>query len=124
MNTVDNMWEKKESALTDRIFVMCSACALPLSAYNNCAEYERAYFSSKNPGCHYYEGKSGPGMDFNDWRRLSSLTPQSLVHLQSAPEPMQQLITSAQALYDEASQMGIFDDDNRICAPIPTRRRN
>lgn len=119
MYTVDNMWQKKESALTDRIFVMCSACALPLSAYNNCAEYERAYFSSKNPGCHYYEGKSSDGMDFNDWRRMSSLTPQSLLHLQAAPEPMQALITSAQALYDEASRMGVFDDDNRICAPDP-----
>lgn len=121
MHRVDEMWEMKESALTDRIFVMCSACALPLSAYNNCAEYEKVYFSSSNPGCHYYEGKSGPGMAFNDWRNLSSLTPQSLLHLDTAPEPMQKLITAAQELYDQASPAGIFDDHNRICAPDPAR---
>lgn len=117
MHNVDNMWETKESALTDRIFVMCSACALPLSAYNNCAEYEAAYFSSNAAGCHYYEGKPIPDMPFNDWRKLSSLTPQSLLHLERAPEPMQKLISAAQALYDEASWFGVFDDDNRICAP-------
>ena len=115
MNAVDNMWEIKNSALTDRIFVMCSACALPLSAYNNCAEYEARYFSSSAAGCHYYEGKPVAGMAFNDWRKLSSLTPQSLLHLERAPEPMQRLITAAQALYDEASKFGIFDDENRIC---------
>ena len=117
MHTVNDMWDPKESALTDRIFVMCSACALPLSAYNNCAEYEVAYFSSSAVGCHYYEGKKVPDMPFNDWRKLPSLTPQSLLHLESAPEPMQKLISQAQALYDEASRFGIFDDENRICTP-------
>ena len=117
INNVNSMWEIKNSALTDRIFVMCSACALPLSAYNNCAEYERLYFSSNAAGCHYYEGKSGPGMTFNDWRKLSSLTPQSLLHLEKAPEPMQRLITAAQNLYEEACKFGVFDDENRICRP-------
>lgn len=117
MHDVDHMWEKKESALTDRIFVMCSACALPLSAYNNCAEYEAIYFSSNAAGCHYYEGKPVPGMAFNDWRRLPSLTPQSLLHLERAPAPMRKLISAAQELYDEAAAFGIFDGENHICAP-------
>lgn len=117
MHSSNNMWQTKESALTDRIFVMCSACALPLSAYNNCAEYETTYFSSNAAGCHYYEGKPVPGMRFNDWRKLPSLTPQSLLRLEHAPEPMQKLITEAQALYDEASKMRMFDDENCICAP-------
>ncbi len=117
MHMVNDMWVTKESALTDRIFVMCSACALPLSAYNNCAEYEAIYFSSNAAGCHYYEGKDVPGMPFNDWRKLSSLTPQSLLHLERAPEPMQRLISAAQALYEEANRFALFDDDNRICVP-------
>ena len=74
-----------------------------------------AFFSAV--GCHYYEGKKVPDMPFNDWRKLPSLTPQSLLHLESAPEPMQKLISQAQALYDEASRFGIFDDENRICTP-------
>lgn len=117
MHEVDDTWEPKESALTDRIFVMCSACALPLSAYNNCAEYEKAYFSGSAIGCHYYEGKPVSNMSFNDWRKLSSLTPQSLLHLEQTPEPMQKLISTAQDLYDEADKFHIFDDSNRICAP-------
>ena len=117
MFATNNMWRKKESALTDRIYVMCSACALPLSAYNNCAEYERMCFSTNDPGRHYYEGKEVPGMKFNDWRELSSLTPQSLLNVENAPYKMRDLVTAAQKLYDEATKFGIFNDNNRICAP-------
>lgn len=117
MFETNNMWKKKESALTDRIYVMCSACALPLSAYNNCAEYENMCFSTTDPGRHYYEGKTVPGMQFNDWRELSSLTPQSLLNTESAPYKMRELVGTAQELYEEASRFGIFNDENRICAP-------
>lgn len=117
MYATNNMWKKKESALTDRIYVMCSACALPLSAYNNCAEYEHMCFSTTDPGRHYYEGKAVPGMKFDDWRELSSLTPQSLLNIESAPYKMRELVGAAQELYEEASQFGIFNEENRICAP-------
>lgn len=117
MYATNNMWRKKESALTDRIYVMCSACALPLSAYNKCGEYENLCFSTTDPGRHYYEGKEVPGMTFNDWRDLSSLTPQSLLNLENAPYKMRDLVSAAQTLFDEASQFGVFNDDNRICAP-------
>lgn len=117
MYNTDNTWSTKESALTDRIFVMCSACALPLSSYNNCAEYEHSCFSSPETGRHYYEGKPVPGMLFNDWRKLSSLTPQSLINLDRAPDPMKVIVGEAQKLYDEATQYAILDDENRICKP-------
>lgn len=117
MFATNDMWIIKDSALTDRIYVMCSACALPLSAYNNCAEYERLCFSTNDPGRHYYEGKEVPGMPFNDWRELSSLTPQSLLNLENAPYKMRDLISSAQKLFDEAYPFGVFSDDNHICAP-------
>ena len=117
MESVDETWAPKESALTDRIFVMCSACALPLSAYSNCAEYELACFSSEATGRHYYEGKPVPGMAFNDWRRLSSLTPQSLVNLSRTPYKMREFIEAAQALYEEADAYGIFNDESKICTP-------
>lgn len=117
MYATNNMWKKKESALTDRIYVMCSACALPLSAYNNCAEYEHMCFSTTDPGRHYYEGKAVPGMKFDDWRELSSLTPQSLLNIESAPYKMRELVGTAQELYEEASRFGIFNEENRICAP-------
>ena len=117
MYNTDNTWSTKESALTDRIFVMCSACALPLSSYNNCAEYETSCFSSPETGRHYYEGKPVPGMLFTDWRKLSSLTPQSLINLDRAPDPMKIIVGEAQKLYDEATQYTILDDENRICKP-------
>ncbi len=124
MYDTDNMWVTKGSALTDRIFVMCSACALPLSAYNNCEEYERMCFSTSDPGRYYYEGKPVRGMDFNDWRRLPSLTPQSLLRLESAPYKMVEQVTAAQKLYDEAAAYGVFDDDSRICAPDESKVRS
>lgn len=117
MYQTDPTWNTKESALTDRIFVMCSACALPLSAYNNCAEYEHACFASPEIGRHYYEGKDVPGMLFNDWRNLSSLTPQSLINTERVPYTMRDLIVAAQELYAEATKFGIFTDENQICAP-------
>lgn len=113
----DNMWVTKGSALTDRIFVMCSACALPLSAYNNCEDYERMCFSTSDPGRYYYEGKPVPGMPFNDWRLLPSLTPPSLIDINVIPYRMSEIVMSAQKLYEGASAYGIFDDENRICAP-------
>ena len=114
----DSKWSEKESALTDRIYVMCSACALPLSAYNNCNEYERICFSSESdPGRHYYEGKDVPGMSFNDWRKLPPLTPQKLLVLENAPDRMRNLVCNARSLFDEAREAGIFNSDNRICVP-------
>lgn len=117
MESNDKTWAPKESALTDRIFVMCSACALPLSAYSNCAEYEAECFKTESIGRHYYEGKPIPGMSFDDWRKLPSLTPQSLVNLERTPYKMRELIESAQGLYDEASSFGIFNEENAICTP-------
>lgn len=120
MNQVDNTFAVKESALTDRIYVMCSACALPLSAYNNCAEYERGYFSAKHAGGHYYESDEQhplANMPFSDWRKLPSLTPQSMLQIDSAPLGMQNITTPAKDLYERAEAKRIFDDHNYICEP-------
>ena len=113
----DPTWGTKDSALTDRIFVMCSACTLPLSAYNNCAEYEKNYFSSTDVGRHYYEGKHVPGMSFDDWRELPSITPQSLIDLTRAPDPLKKIVKPAQLLYEEVMQYHILDDHSQICRP-------
>lgn len=117
MYETNSLWEIKESALTDRIYVMCSACALPLSSYSNCEDYERACFSTTDSGRYYYEGKPVPDMVVNDWRKLPSLTPQSVVPLEKAPYVLKNQILSAQKLYDEADEYGIFDDDGHICIP-------
>ena len=113
----DPTWGTKDSALTDRIFVMCSACTLPLSAYNNCAEYEKNYFSSTDVGRHYYEGKHVAGMSFDDWRELPSITPQSLIDLTRAPDPLKKIVKPAQLLYEEVMQYHILDDHSQICRP-------
>ena len=100
-NEVNDSWRIKSSSLTDRIYVMSSACGLPLSTYQNCAAFERAYFSESTPvGRHYYEGKPVKGMRFNDWSKLPSLTPQSLLTLSKIPIDMRTIIEPAQDLFD------------------------
>lgn len=117
MYEANTLWETKESALTDRIYVMCSACALPLCAYNNCDEYERVCFSTTEPGRHCYEGKGMKSMKFNDWSKLPSLTPQSILQLENMPYIMKEYVENAQKLYDRAEAANIFDEQNYICRP-------
>lgn len=117
MNASDKLWQVKDSGLTDRIYVMCSACALPLCSYNGYEQYELACFASDEAGRHYYEGKTVQGMKFNDWRRLPSLTPQSLIQLESVPYQLKEMVEEAGNLYDEAESKNIFDDQNYICKP-------
>lgn len=109
--------ESKSSALTDRIYVMSSACALPLSAYDNCQAYERDCFSSETPGRHYYEGKPVEGMRFDDWRKLPSLTPQSLLDLDTAPVGMRDIIRPAKELFERAVAFDLIDSQSHLCAP-------
>lgn len=115
MNQARQLWGLKESALTDRIFIMCSACGLPLSSYNNCTDYERMFFTSKEPGRHYYEGKAVRGMDFTDWNKLPSITPQSVIDVAHTPEDLAKLINEANDLYDKARALGVLDDDSIFC---------
>ena len=113
-------WQEKESALTDRIYVMSSACVLPLSAYNNCQKYEQAYFNESDPvGRHYYEGKPVEGMRFDDWRKLPSLTPQSLQDRDTVAPKMKEITEAAKALYEKATALGLIDQDGFLCEPAP-----
>ena len=70
-----------------------------------------------NPGLHIYEGKGGKGMRFNDWRKLPSLTPRSLVNMDMIPFKLKDMISEAEDLYVEAVDNNVFDDQNRICTP-------
>ena len=117
MYNENNLWEIKQTDLTDRIYVMCSGCALPLCSYRGYEMYEKACFASKEVGRHYYEGKDVEGMRFNDWRKLSSLTPRSLVNMDMIPYQLKDIISEAEDLYVEAVDNNVFDDQNRICTP-------
>lgn len=120
MHATNPLWGLKESELRDRIFVMCSACGLPLSAYNNCTEYETDYYRSKAVGRHYYEGKEIPGMEFNDWNLLPSITPQSLMNMDKlASMDLSKAVAQAHTLYSQAREAGLIDDDSYICEPDP-----
>ena len=113
----ENGWNLKRSALTDRIFVMSSACGIPLSAYNNCTTYERMLYSARTPGRHYYEGKPVNGQEFSDWWALPSVRPQSLLNPEGLPPDLASLLLEARELYQRACQRGVLDRQNRICKP-------
>jgi len=117
MHNQDNLWQVKETDLTDRISAIVTHCALPLCSYRGYEMYERACFASSEVGRHYYEGKDVEGMRFNDWRKLSSLTPRSLVNMDMIPYQLKDIISEAEDLYVEAVDNNVFDDQNRICTP-------
>ncbi len=114
MNSIDPLWNLKASALTDRIFVMCSACGLPLSSYNNCSAYERIYYNDKSVGRHYYEGKPIPGQPFSDWNKLPSVTPQSVIDAGQAPLGLASALKPVRELFDRAVAVGAFNFDDGV----------
>ena len=111
------LWQIKETDLTDRISAIVTHCALPLCSYRGYEMYERACFASSEVGRHYYEGKAVEGMRFNDWRKLPSLTPRSLVNMDMIPFQLKDIISEAEDLYVEAVDNNVFDNQNRICTP-------
>ena len=117
MYQIGRLWPLKPSALTDRIYVMCSACGLPLSAYNNCSAYEKMFFATKEPGSHYYEGKKSETMKLSDRSRLPLVTPRSLLDVDTAPQRLKDMIQEIDVLYDKARKFGILDDGSRFYEP-------
>ena len=117
MYQIGSLWPLKPSALTDRIYVMCSACGLPLSAYNNCSAYEKMFFATKEPGSHYYEGKKSETMKLSDRSRLPLVTPRSLLDVETTPQRLKDMIQEIDVLYDKARKFGILDDGSRFYEP-------
>ncbi len=121
MNKINQLWNLKASALTDRIFVMCSACGLPLSSYNNCSAYEQIYYGSESVGRHYYEGKpifkQGvgdplPGQLFSNWNQLPPVTPQSVIDVDAPPLSRGNSLRPVKELFDRAVASGVFNADD------------
>ena len=117
MYNQDNLWQVKETDLTDRISAIVTHCALPLCSYRGYEMFEKECLESMNPGLHIYEGKGGKGMRFNDWRKLPSLAPRSRVNMDMIPFQLKDMISEAEDLYVEAVDNNVFDDQNRICTP-------
>ena len=103
----DSTWRVKKSALTDRIFVMYSACVLPFSSYNNVKNYEELYNNGNKTGIHYYEGTGMQDNDFCDWRDIPSLIPYSYM------KPIDEI----ESLYQLATKYDVLNDQMDICAP-------
>lgn len=119
MYQIDNTWAVNDCSLTDRIYVMCCAAALPLSAYSNCSAYESAFFTSSEPGRHYYGTKRIPDMKFSNWNELPSLTPQCMLQLDRAPMTMQDIISASRSLFAEVKDNELVDLKGRILQPAP-----
>lgn len=117
MNDINAKWEVKESDLTDRIYVMCSAQVFPLASYTKCSEYEEASFRDNEPGRHYYESPSIAGMPFSDWHNLPSLTPQSIMKVDHVPHALAVQVRAAQELFEDAMACGALDMEGTIFVP-------
>lgn len=115
---VNDLWQMKESDLNDRIYVMCSAAALPLSSYSKRSECENKYygevFAKTAAGRHSYEGKPVEGMAFDDWRFLPSLTPQSHIETSRVNWNLGKLVDEQRMLFKNAIETGIIDPSGQI----------
>ena len=103
----------KESALTDRIYLMVTACALPLGSYAKCSEYEKVYFATDRIGGHYYEGME-EGY-FNDWRQLPSLVPESRIDYNQIPLKLKEQLEAGKELYQIAIDANLLEED-KVCS--------
>ena len=112
LNTVSPLFAVKESALKDRIYLMQTACALPLGSYKKCMDYENAYFASLQAGRHYYEGMQ-EGF-FNDWNRLPSLTPESHIEYAMIPHKLKEQLEETLSTYETAKKTGLLQGDE-VC---------
>jgi hypothetical protein len=117
MNQANGKWALKASALTDRIFVMCSRYVLPLASYAKQEEFGNVYYNARSNGVHLYEGGQVPGMTFNDWNYLAPIMPNYFIHLDEAKDMVKKIVGPARDLYQKARELGVIDEDNWICAP-------
>ena len=89
---------------------------LPLASNKNCERYEQEYYSSQAVGRHLYEGNPIEGMEFDDWRKLPSLTPRSLMKM-DVPEPLKKMVEEAETVYDKAVQFHLLNERNELLCP-------
>jgi hypothetical protein len=113
----DGTWQLKESALTDRIFVLCSRYVFPLGSYAERDVCADAYYDGGACGVHLYEGAHAPGMPLTDWGELAPVTPNACIRLDKISPRAAETVRQARALYASAVERGLIDRDNWICAP-------
>ncbi len=114
----------RQTALTDRIYIMRSFCGLPMYAYHALLNYESEYWLGQEIGRHYYEGKEQPpeGNPAWDWRQLPSVIPQSLV-TRSMPTEVINDVMTGRNLFAIAVQNGFIrpasqgGNEMLICKP-------
>lgn len=105
----DNRFGVKTSALRDRIYIMRCSVALPIGAYANAELYESQYFQGAQAGRHYYIGKGGSDL-FNNWQKLPSLIPLSLID-GHVPAKLQEILTDSDRIYRAAKAAGLIQGD-------------
>ena len=106
-------WDIKPSQLTDRIYVMRTACALPLAAYQKCETYERDAYSIPEAGRHYYEGKGTEKMPFGNWQDLPTLTPLCLLPA-TLPDKLTKMVKRVRSVFEQARAAGLIGDEGQL----------
>lgn len=116
---------KRQTELSDRIYIMRSYCGLPMYAYHALLNYEHDYHTGAQvAGRHYYEGKPQPqmGNPVWDWRTLPSIIPQSLT-TKMMPEQVQNDVMNGRNLFMTAVKNGFIrpqaqgSDTMLLCKP-------
>ena len=112
----DPMFDIKQSALTDRIYIMRCLAVIPIGSYANAEQYEQGYFEDAQEGRHYYVGKGGSNL-FNNWNQLPSLIPLSCTG-DHTPNRLQKILDASVSAYTAAKEMQlIYGDKIRQFAP-------
>ncbi len=101
--------QSRQTALSDRIYIMRSFCGLPMFAYHALLNYESEYWKAQEIGRHYYEGKPQPpeGNPVWDWRTLPSVIPQSLCS-NAMPDEVKRDVGEGRQLFQIAVQRGFI----------------
>ncbi len=122
----NNVWNVKNTALSDRISIMTIKVGLPMGSYWLTEEIEKSYEKKHLNGLpiHCYEGYPNynlnkisyhlNGMLCDDWRKMGSLIPYSYRAIDNVPSGIKEILEHNSNIFDQAVELEIIQQDGEI----------